>query len=81
MTLYEAVCIGVPSIVLSQVDHQAVTATRFAQKGACHHLGLGDLVDEKDIWRAVEDYPPVTFSAGAFISMDGHSLMEKEPNE
>lgn len=54
MTLYEAVCIGVPSIVLSQVDHQAVTASSFAQKGACLHLGLGDHVDEKDISNAVQ---------------------------
>ncbi|MDG3045035.1 hypothetical protein OE903_18485 [Bacillus sp. B6(2022)] len=32
MTLYEVICIGVPSIVLSQVDHQAVTASMFAQR-------------------------------------------------
>lgn len=81
MTLYEAVCIGVPSIVLSQVDHQAVTAARFAQKGACHHLGLGELVDEKIYGVLWKDCPAATFSAGASILMDGHSLMEKELNE
>ncbi|PRS55664.1 PseG/SpsG family protein [Bacillus sp. MZGC1] len=80
MTLYEAVCIGVPSIVLSQVDHQAVTATRFAQKGACHHLGLGDLVDEKDIWRAVERLSASYFLRRS-IHLNGRSLIDGKGTE
>ncbi|MFB8736110.1 glycosyltransferase [Bacillus sp. SL00103] len=80
MTLYEAVCIGVPSIVLSQVDHQAVTATRFAQREPA-------IILEAALWMKriygvlFEGCPVAIFSVGAFTSMDGHSLMEKEPNE
>ncbi|WHX44674.1 glycosyltransferase [Bacillus pumilus] len=80
MTLYEAVCIGVPSIVLSQVDHQAVTATRFAQRGACHHLGLGSLVDEKDIWRAVRRLSGSYFLRRS-IHLNGRSLIDGKGTE
>ncbi|MFS2247314.1 PseG/SpsG family protein [Bacillus sp. A31] len=80
MTLYEAVCIGVPSIVLSQVDHQAVTAARFAQKGACHHLGLGDLVDEKDIWRAARRLSASYFLRRS-IHLNGRSLIDGKGTE
>nr|MDF9460370.1 glycosyltransferase [Bacillus pumilus] len=80
MTLYEAVCIGVPSIVLSQVDHQAVTATRFAQKGACHHLGLGDFVDEKDIWRAARRLSASYFLRRS-IHLNGRSLIDGKGTE
>ncbi|PAC81759.1 spore coat protein [Bacillus sp. 7788] len=80
MTLYEAVCIGVPSIVLSQVDHQAVTATRFAQKGACHHLGIGDFVDEKDIWRAARRLSASYFLRRS-IHLNGRSLIDGKGTE
>ncbi|MFS3915262.1 PseG/SpsG family protein [Bacillus australimaris] len=80
MTLYEAVCIGVPSIVLSQVDHQTVTATRFAQKGACHHLGLGDLVDEKDIRCAVERLASSYFLRRS-IHLNGRTLIDGKGTE
>lgn len=40
ITLYEAVFIGTPCIVLCQVAHQTVTAARFMQHGACRDLGL-----------------------------------------
>ncbi|AVM25811.1 PseG/SpsG family protein [Bacillus pumilus] len=80
MTLYEAVCIGVPSIVLSQVDHQAVTAARFAQNGACHHLGLGDLVDEKDIWRAARRLSGSYFLRRS-IHLNGRSLIDGKGTE
>lgn len=80
VTLYEAVCIGVPSIVLSQVDHQAVTAARFAQNGACHHLGLGDLVDEKDIWRAARRLSGSYFLRRS-IHLNGRSLIDGKGTE
>ncbi|MER3124012.1 glycosyltransferase [Bacillus pumilus] len=80
MTLYEAVCIGVPSIVLSQVDHQAMTAARFAQNGACHHLGLGDLVDEKDIWRAARRLSGSYFLRRS-IHLNGRSLIDGKGTE
>ncbi|MCU0156380.1 PseG/SpsG family protein [Bacillus safensis] len=80
MTLYEAVCIGVPSIVLSQVDHQAVTAARFAQKGACHHLGLGELVDEKDIRCAVERLSSSYFLRRS-IHLNGRTLIDGKGTE
>lgn len=75
MTLYEAVCIGVPSIVLSQVDHQAVTASRFAQKGACLHLGLGDLVEEIDVLRAVQRLSDSYFLRRS-IHLNGRTLID-----
>ncbi|TYS33005.1 PseG/SpsG family protein [Bacillus pumilus] len=80
MTLYEAVCIGVPSIVLSQVDHQAMTAARFAQNGACHHLGLGDLVDEKDIWCAARRLSGSYFLRRS-IHLNGRSLIDGKGTE
>ncbi|WP_353854279.1 spore coat protein [Bacillus sp. Bos-x628] len=75
MTLYEAVCIGVPCIVLSQVDHQAVTASRFAKKGACFHLGLGDRVDEKDILQAVQKLSNSYFLRKS-IHLNGRTLID-----
>lgn len=80
MTLYEAVCIGVPSIVLSQVDHQAVTASNFAQKGACLHLGLGDHVDEKDLLRAVERLSGSYFLRRS-IHLNGRTLIDGKGTE
>ncbi|MEW6978877.1 glycosyltransferase [Bacillus pumilus] len=80
MTLYEAVCIGVPSIVLSQVDHQAITASNFAQKGACLHLGLGDHVDEKDILRAVERLSGSYFLRRS-IHLNGRTLIDGKGTE
>ncbi|MCY7455622.1 glycosyltransferase [Bacillus altitudinis] len=75
MTLYEVICIGVPSIVLSQVDHQAVTASMFAQKGACFHLGLGDLVEEKDLLQAVQKLSDSYFLRRS-IHLNGRSLID-----
>ncbi|MBD3859038.1 spore coat protein [Bacillus sp. 28A-2] len=80
MTLYEAVCIGVPSIVLSQVDHQAVTASHFAQKGACLHLGLGDQVGEKEILRAARRLSGSYFLRRS-IHLNGRTLIDGKGTE
>ncbi|WP_276732153.1 PseG/SpsG family protein [Bacillus sp. (in: firmicutes)] len=61
ISLYEAVCIGVPCLVLSQVEHQTATAKTFAEQGAALDLGLGELVsDETLIYqmsRLISSYP------------------------
>ncbi|MDM5299811.1 glycosyltransferase [Bacillus pumilus] len=80
MTLYEAICIGVPSIVLSQVDHQAITATGFAQKGACLHLGLGDHVNEKDILLAVQRLSG-SYYLRRSIHLNGRTLIDGKGTE
>ncbi|WP_458109932.1 PseG/SpsG family protein [Bacillus zhangzhouensis] len=80
MTLYEAVCIGVPSIVLSQVDHQAVTASNFAQKGACLHLGLGDHVEETDILHAARRLSGSYFLRRS-IHLNGRTLIDGKGTE
>ncbi|MFS0654010.1 PseG/SpsG family protein [Bacillus sp. 179-C3.3 HS] len=80
MTLYEAVCIGVPSIVLTQVAHQAVTASGFAQKGACLHLGLGDHVDEKDMLLAVQRLSGSYFLRRS-IHLNGRTLIDGKGTE
>ncbi|MGE6630430.1 PseG/SpsG family protein [Bacillus sp. NPDC077027] len=75
VTLYEAICIGVPSIVLSQVEHQTETAAMFAKKGACLHLGLGANVDEKDILQAVEKLSNSYFLRKS-IHLNGRTLID-----
>ncbi|NTU25840.1 spore coat protein [Bacillus tequilensis] len=61
ISLYEAICIGVPCLVLSQVEHQTATAKLFAEQGAVLDLGLGELVlDETLIHqmsRLISSYP------------------------
>ncbi|MBY4602813.1 MULTISPECIES: PseG/SpsG family protein [Bacillus] len=61
ISLYEAICIGVPCLVLSQVEHQTATAKTFAEQGAALDLGLGELVsDETLIYqmsRIISSYP------------------------
>ncbi|MEG7355399.1 PseG/SpsG family protein [Bacillus inaquosorum] len=49
ISLYEAICIGVPCLVLSQVEHQTATAKTFAEQGAALDLGLGELVSDETL--------------------------------
>ncbi|MDO3662418.1 PseG/SpsG family protein [Bacillus sp. C28GYM-DRY-1] len=61
ISLYEAICIGVPCLVLSQVEHQTATAKTFAELGAALDLGLGELVSDEtltyQISRIISNYP------------------------
>ncbi|WP_460267408.1 glycosyltransferase, partial [Clostridium tertium] len=61
ISLYEAICIGVPCLVLSQVEHQTTTAKTFAEQGAALNLGLGELVPGETLIyqmsRIVSSYP------------------------
>ncbi|KJJ43291.1 spore coat protein [Bacillus subtilis] len=61
ISLYEAVCIGVPCLVLSQVEHQTATAKTFAEQGAALNLGLGELVSDETLIhhmsRLISSYP------------------------
>ncbi|MCY9375069.1 PseG/SpsG family protein [Bacillus sp. T17B1] len=61
ISLYEAICIGVPCLVLSQVEHQTATAKTFAELGAALDLGLGELVSNEtltyQISRIISSYP------------------------
>ncbi|MGG1246187.1 PseG/SpsG family protein [Bacillus spizizenii] len=61
ISLYEAICIGVPCLVLSQVEHQTATAKTFAELGAALDLGLGELVSDEtltyQISRIISSYP------------------------
>ncbi|KAF1677888.1 PseG/SpsG family protein [Bacillus sp. SKDU12] len=61
ISLYEAVCIGVPCLVLSQVEHQTATAKTFAEQGAALDLDLGELVSDETLIcqmsRLISSYP------------------------
>lgn len=47
ITLYELSTLGVPSIVIPQVDHQKIIAEAFAESGSC--VNLGDKPSVQDI--------------------------------
>lgn len=53
LTLFEAMRMGVPSVVLAQYPHQAVTAQRYATRGAAVALGLAGRMLESQVEQAV----------------------------
>ena len=53
LTLYQALSRGIPSIVISQYDHQLKTATIFEKQNAVISLGKGPTVKENEIYDAV----------------------------
>ncbi|CAL1522176.1 UDP-N-acetylglucosamine--N-acetylmuramyl-(pentapeptide) pyrophosphoryl-undecaprenol N-acetylglucosamine transferase [Bacillus subtilis] len=80
ISLYEAICIGVPCLVLSQVEHQTATAKTFAGQGAALDLGLGELVpDETLIYqmsRIMSSYPlRLSLHKGGRPLVDGKGIM------
>ena len=54
LTKYETAVTGTPSVIISQVAHQAELAKEFEREGTALHLGLGSKVGEEDIAQAVE---------------------------
>ena len=52
LTKYEAAVTGTPSIIISQVAHQAELAKEFEKEGTALNLGLGTEVSEENIARA-----------------------------
>ncbi len=54
LTKYETAVTGTPSIIISQVGHQAALAKEFEREWTTLNLGLGSKVDEADISEAVE---------------------------
>ncbi|WP_019846953.1 glycosyltransferase, partial [Bacillus subtilis] len=80
ISLYEAICIGVPCLVLSQVEHQTATAKTFADQGAALDLGLGELVpDETLIYqmsRIMSSYPlRLSLHKGGRPLVDGKGII------
>ena len=53
-TLYELAIFGVPSIIVSHHERHLAVAERFAELGAGVNLGIGSLLPEAEIARAVE---------------------------
>lgn len=53
LTKYETAVTGTPSIIISQVAHQAELAKEFEKEGTALNLGLGTRVSEEDIAEAV----------------------------
>lgn len=54
ITLYEALASGTPAVVISQNEHQAITADKFHKLGIVRHLGLGKTISNKSIIKALE---------------------------
>jgi len=52
-TMYELAAAGTPALVLCQAEHQLETATAFAQAGTCINLGMGNLVSQETLVKAV----------------------------
>ncbi|MBI5298912.1 MAG: UDP-2,4-diacetamido-2,4,6-trideoxy-beta-L-altropyranose hydrolase [Deltaproteobacteria bacterium] len=52
-TMYELVCLGVPSVILDQYEHQNEFAGSLHKQGAVINLGLGQKVPEEAIREAV----------------------------
>ena len=53
LTLFEAMRLGIPSIVVAQYPHQAATAQRYAARGAVVALGLASSALEAQVEHAV----------------------------
>ncbi|MFH0737374.1 MAG: GNAT family N-acetyltransferase [Candidatus Micrarchaeota archaeon] len=49
LTLFEAMAAGIPTLVLAQYEHQAVTAKRFQKRGGAEFIGMGDMASSEDI--------------------------------
>ena len=54
LTKYETAVTGTPSIIISQVAHQADLAKEFEREGTALNLGLGSRVSEENIAEAAE---------------------------
>jgi len=53
ITMYESLCLGVPTVVIAQNKAQAKNARRMEKKGAVIYLGEGSKISEKKIMRKV----------------------------
>lgn len=53
ITLYESMAVGVPAVVICQVDHQTITAARFAERGAVINLGLSKELNIGQVYKTV----------------------------
>ena len=54
LTKYEAAVTGTPTIIISQIVHEAEKNREFEKEGTALHLGLGSEVNEQNIVEAVE---------------------------
>ncbi|MCP4634083.1 MAG: hypothetical protein GY855_14255 [candidate division Zixibacteria bacterium] len=79
LTLYEAMNCGLPVMVLSQYEHQAITAARFHKAKAVIDLGLGSKVVESRLVAELEnlcdDYRSrLSLSSKAASLVDGKGI-------
>lgn len=72
ITLYEAMAVGVPAIVISQNCHQFSIAENFRKLGAVRHLGLGNRLPEESIIKAIN----MTEEERVFMSKKGKSIVD-----
>ena len=77
ITLYELACLGVPSLVVSIVPHQLLTAKTFEKKGAAKSLGMDPSVSdlESALKRLMKDAKTrYTMSKAAQKLVDGKGM-------
>lgn len=72
ITLYEAMAVGVPAIVISQNCHQFAIAEKFRKLGAVRHLGLGNRLPEESIIKAIN----TSEEERVFMSKKGKSIVD-----
>lgn len=79
LTLFQAMSIGLPSIVLCQYKHQLETASKFERKEAIINLGMGNKVSNatirKEINELLNDYGKrLSLSQNSRALIDGEGL-------
>jgi spore coat polysaccharide biosynthesis predicted glycosyltransferase SpsG/ribosomal protein S18 acetylase RimI-like enzyme len=55
LTLFQSLSRGIPSLIISQYDHQLKTTKKFANLNALINLGKGDTITEKEIINRVNN--------------------------
>ena len=75
LTKYETAVTGTPSIIISQVEHQAELSERFRKEGTAIDLGLGGKVNEQDIVEAVNNLLD-DYSARLEMSRKGREFID-----
>jgi spore coat polysaccharide biosynthesis predicted glycosyltransferase SpsG len=76
---YEAAIMGVPSLMISQFDHDSMPIHDFLKIGCSHYLGAGDKLNESDIADAVKmilaDHTTrVALSRAGRTALDGRGM-------
>lgn len=75
ITLFEVAYLGIPAIVISQVEHQVITANRFAKENVC--ISLGIIEDLKfGILNKEVNYLKENFNRRKIMSENGKNIVD-----